>query len=1153
MQAASAERAGKPPSGRDAGPGRDDKGKRGGKRGRSRAGRTMRVCVEVFGGLFAAMVLIIAVAVWRFSEGPIQINFLKPYLQQAFSEIDGNTIEIGETFLVWDDRSRDIVLHAADIVVRDPEGKRIASLPEVAFELSSTAMLQGTVAPNQVEIIAPRIRLLRSADGKISFGGDGGRLEIPEGVEGSLEGLATGAGPEQAGGDEALILGGMIQELLSERTADNPLSFLDEVRIRDGQVFVRDDFAGFSWTAPAADISLRRDIAGLAGDVSLGFVGRRDPATVDAAFIYDKQARIVDFAAGFSDISLESLAAAFPRLAPVGGITSRIGGSLATSISLDGAVGPTSFNVQGLAGNFTIPGIEMAPIPVRDLTMKGRYDDAASRFDLDEARISLGSEGAAGPVFSIAGVFDHDPQAGGDWAIDAQAKLEDVALAELSRYWPEAVAPDPRPWVVENIAGGTVSLATADVKIVVPDGDFDAADLVELSGTMTYRDLEVHYLRPLPPITGIAGTAKFDKSALRFDAESGSLLSLALGQSKVEITGLDTADKARKIYEQLAVEVKAAGPVFETLRILEHPRLDLISKLGFSAEGSGGALTADLGFQFPLIKDLSFDDLGFQVDAQIRDAVLENVLLGQRMTEGRLALQLDANGMEIAGPLTLGGVPLTMQWKESFLADPKFRTVLEADIPSVDDAGRARFGLDIGDMLTGPVAAQVSMVGLDGGFSTLQVAADLSRAELAVPDIHWEKPVGTEGSLRMAVDLDSGGPVAYRDIILQAGDLIARGEARPGPNYEGLGWMRFDRVAFGRSDLQDVVVEQSDGGFAATIGRGILDAEPFIAKDDTPEDPAESQAETPQEAAAETPPRSFEPLSVSAPDLDQLFFAENRRLQQVNLELVRKESGWETIRISGSIPEQYWSPRDPAEAESEGVDPEAVVSLDRRFLQLSLAPDASGSGLRLLAQSDDLGALLRAVNITDTVVGGTIQVTGSSEGPSPTHPIKAKVVARDFVMVKAPVLAKLLTVASFTGVVNLLAGEGIGFDGMDGEFLLDDGVATTELMRIYGASLGLTAKGQIDFNRDEIDLVGTVVPAYSINNFLSNIPLLGSILTGGEGEGLIAVVYGVDGPVDDPKVSVNPLSALTPGFLRGIFTAEPNAEGATAVPERIDR
>lgn len=1128
----------------------------------------MRLCVEIVGGVFAALVLVVAVAVWRLSEGPVRTSFLTPYLQEAFSESGGNTIEIGETFLVWDGWARDVVLHASDIVVRDPGGRRIASLPEVALELSSSAMLQGTVAPNQVEIIAPRIRLLRDGDGKISFGGEGGRLAVPEGTAGTVEDLMldSGAAEGAAGGDnnnEAVVLGGIIRELLSERTPGNPLSFLDEVRIRDGQIFVRDEKLGLSWAAPAADISLRRDIVGLAGDVSLGFVGHRDPATLDAAFLFDKRDGIVDLAAGFSDISLANLATAFPQLAPMGGITSRISGSIATSIALDGSVGPTGFEVQGLSGTLAIPGVTMDPLPIRDLAMKGRYDDGRARFDLDEARIRLGSEGRPGPVLTVAGVLDHDPETGGDWTIDVDAALEDVDLAELDRYWPPAVGSGARPWIMENVTGGRVQRVTAKTQVLVPQGDFDAADLASLSGTLTYSGLEVHYLRPLPPIVDIAGTAEFDADRLQFAIDSGSLLSLALGESRVEIDGFNDVDLARGIYEQLSIETKAAGPIFDALSVLEHPRLDLLSSLGLSAEGSGGALAADLGFQFPLTKSLTFDDITLQVAATVQDAVLRNVLLGQDMTDGRLALTLDQSGMELSGPLTLGGVALDARWKESFLENPKFRTVIDAEIAGVDDAGRARFGLDIGEVVSGPIAAKISYVSRDGAFSTLDVASDLKQALIDLPEIHWKKEAGTEGSLRMTIDMDDDGPMAYRDIILQAGDLVARGQARPGPDRAGLAWMSFERVAFGRSDLKEVVVEQSGGGYAVAIAEGVLDAEPFLIKDKDPAaEPAEATEAT--EPAAETeessadPPRTFEPLSIRAPNLERLYFAEERRLELVNLELVRTQAGWETIRLSGSIPRQYWSPREepsePAEGGADGGNGEAGPSLDRRFLQLSLAPDASGSGLRLLAKSDDLGALLRAVNIADTIVGGSIQVTGSSTGPTPTHPIQAKVAARDFVMVNAPVLAKLLTVASFTGMLDILSGDGIGFQGLDGEFILDDGVASTELMRVYGAALGLTAKGTIDFDEDAIDLVGAVVPAYSVNNFLGNIPIIGPILVGREGEGLIAVTYGVKGAVTDPEVRVNPLTALAPGFLRNIFTADPDeTENFRAVPERIDR
>jgi hypothetical protein len=61
------------------------------------------------------------------------------------------------------------------------------------------------------------------------------------------------------------------------------------------------------------------------------------------------------------------------------------------------------------------------------------------------------------------------------------------------------------------------------------------------------------------------------------------------------------------------------------------------------------------------------------------------------------------------------------------------------------------------------------------------------------------------------------------------------------------------------------------------------------------------------------------------------------------------------------------------------------------------------------------------------------------------------------------------------------------------------------------------------------------VPAYVVSQVIGEIPLIGRILTGGEGEGLFAATYRAKGPLDDPQVSVNPLAALAPGFLRGLF------------------
>jgi hypothetical protein len=73
----------------------------------------------------------------------------------------------------------------------------------------------------------------------------------------------------------------------------------------------------------------------------------------------------------------------------------------------------------------------------------------------------------------------------------------------------------------------------------------------------------------------------------------------------------------------------------------------------------------------------------------------------------------------------------------------------------------------------------------------------------------------------------------------------------------------------------------------------------------------------------------------------------------------------------------------------------------------------------------------------------------------------------------------------------------------------------------------------VDTNTTKLDMKGVVAPAYALNSILGKIPIIGDIVGGNEG--LIAFNYSVKGTYAEPDVGVNPLSGLTPGFLRGIF------------------
>jgi len=100
--------------------------------------------------------------------------------------------------------------------------------------------------------------------------------------------------------------------------------------------------------------------------------------------------------------------------------------------------------------------------------------------------------------------------------------------------------------------------------------------------------------------------------------------------------------------------------------------------------------------------------------------------------------------------------------------------------------------------------------------------------------------------------------------------------------------------------------------------------------------------------------------------------------------------------------------------------------------------------------------------------------------------------------------------------------------------LTDDALNLTDA-RAFSSSLGLTMKGKIDLDAEQLDMQGTIVPAYFFNALLGNIPLVGKLFSPERGGGVFAASYTLHGPLNDPEVFVNPLTALTPGFLRGLF------------------
>jgi hypothetical protein len=223
------------------------------------------------------------------------------------------------------------------------------------------------------------------------------------------------------------------------------------------------------------------------------------------------------------------------------------------------------------------------------------------------------------------------------------------------------------------------------------------------------------------------------------------------------------------------------------------------------------------------------------------------------------------------------------------------------------------------------------------------------------------------------------------------------------------------------------------------------------------------------------------------------------------------------------------------------ADLKAVAGGPISFLYLPDGPD-----IKLQFKADDAGAALSALGLTGGVRGGLLVMNGVTKGGDGPRMTKGAIDLRAFRLTNAPIAARLLNALSLTGFVDLLSGQGLGFDRLNSEIDYQDGRITLRDGRTAGA-LGISFEGDVDLPRDRVALKGTVVPVDTFNRILAAIPVLGDIITGGSRGGLIGWTYTVTGSPNDPSVSVNPLSMFAPGFLRNLFFLGPS-QAAPKVP-----
>ncbi len=856
---------------------------------------------------------------------------------------------------------------------------------------------------------------------------------------------------------------------------------LQRVRITDLQVTVDDAALHTTWRLTGAAVDLARQGDAVAGqaDATLA-VGDVSTQLHVTGQVSDHGAHAE---ATSTAVSPADLAKAVPALAALAAFDAPV------SVKASGDFGPAlqirhaSLHAEAGAGTVLLPAKGGTPSPGHFAAITLDADGSPSAITLQALHIVLAPPSGNPPSnVVIAGTAKlRDGRVRAQTTMD----LDHAMLADLGALWPERVGGGARRWLVENVTTGTVHDGHFGFGL---SGTLSGADLALTSatGSMQAEDVTTWWLRPVPPLEHAHAVLSFLDPDTMLITETGARTgNLVVKTGTMRITGLSVHDQVSVLNADLA------GPLAEVLTLLANPRLNLLSKRPIPASNPSGTALAHLTVNLPLDAKVTVDQIGIHATSKLSDVHLGGIVAGRDLDRGQIALDVSNDGLKASGPALLDQLPAKLSLEMDFRDGPPSQ-VLEhatAAISVTPQAARAA-GLGVIGLQSGALATTVDYAQRRDSTAVLSVAADLTNAAIDTP-IGWSKPAGAAGQAAGQALLDHGNLVGLQAVKASA----------PGLDVSASGEMANGRVTVvhiqtgqvGRSSATGTIgLPQHDGdAYRITLAGTRLDLEGQLSSKGAAKDSSPSKGGVPY---------------IVDVRFDQVLFGRGESIGPLSLQATGTGQRLTSAHLTSRGPEQVRADLVPAAGER-----------------------------RLHAVAANLGLLLRQTDVARELYGGSMTLSGVFDDKQPGSPFSGTMELTNFSVRGAPVTAKVLQALTIYGLAEALRGPGLVFDRLVAPFQLDGSVLHLSDARAHSASLGVTATGSLDFGRNVLDLSGTIVPAYAVNSLLGRVPYVGKLFSPEKGSGMFAANYGLKGAIDDPSVSINPLSALTPGFTRNLF------------------
>ena len=1107
------------------------------------AGRVAHIClrtVEVIAALFIVGGLALASLLAR---GPLRLVGMHDQIQTSLQERVGDryAIVLGPTYLMHD--SWGVGLGFKGLTVRDAAGRTVLSAPSGKLGLDPFAAALLDVRVRRLELDGLDLRLRVAADGALSLAvaSDPGATPIPLPGPVSAGAGGTGLAPLVGGAVEAMA--GATQALDRLTLANGHFEIDNEATQRS---VIYNDFAvvfdhsgssaraALSATGPAGPWTITAQAA--EGDTRTLSIRAHDLSLADLQ-TFDKKPPPVTAEGPVAikldaELTPDSALRAFSGQFSIGAGRVRIDNPDAVPFFIDEASGAMAWDEDALrfrivrlkvlaglthvdAQGWMAPPTDTAKIwtthlesrdaqfgPERPgatpVALESMVFDA--RFLEATSRFILDGLTARGPTVDVAVKAETAPDGDGS-SLKLNIDAGSSATADLIRLWPQFINPDVREWCAQNLHGGRLQ---GSLKANWTAADLDAMahkrglPRESLHGEFTTRDVGVDLLPGLPIMMTDEGTGSFTGHEFTV---SGNHATMALSPSR-RVQANDLAFTVPDITPRPIVDASSRAHMSGTADSLADlvMREPLRRQAGLTIDPATvkGQAEGDLVLDLKLGKTARPEDTQFHASGALDNLQIEKFLADEKFESATASFEADRNTLKIVGDGELLGAATHVDVARA-PGEEGSATITFA----LDAAGRAKRGLNFGSWLTGPLPIKLKAPLTR---ASAEVEIDLTPAGVDNPVPGLSKPAGKPGRATFLVKPQAVG-ASLGNIVIDLGVPVFRGSAQmDSAGAVESATITQARIAAGDDFKVDVVNGQSSLKISA---RGAsLDARAFVKSILEGSSSGQSAKDFDLDAKI---------ASVTG--------ANKQAITNMDLTASRRDGETRLGTLRGRI----------------GAG--AVV--------------ATGSSGETRISTSDAGALLRFANLYSHLEGGDLNLLLRSRGEASA----GEATLTDFVLRDEPAFRQLVSAApqrASQGAAPTVDAARVHFEKMTATFERSPGKLAIEDAVIYNPSVGITAQGGVDFERNQLDLSGSFVPAYSVNTMLTKIPLVGLLLSGGENGGVFGINYRVHGSMSDPTVSVNPLSAIAPGIFHRILSAidgttsrgagvhEPAETGATA-------